>query len=406
MHEIGLYYPYFHVRDDAWLKLAALYLPQVARIRPPDYPVHDSPTAATLRDGLDFLLDVDPGPQARTVAREFEALLDREERRMRRRYQLPEDLRDRGFGEEIDNPRYQDERRFAWIHRSQLGMEHPSFRNGIIGRLIELGLATDTRFDPLTGTRDDGQWVGMHPRLVATYSCALAARIAEANALTPVTDDPRLFVAPHYATVDEWGAELLEGVRPTPGPAGSPAASLYACVTLQAVLPDDISNVPAEDIVRARQALTDEFDAFRAHLEALGEEFASLGGIEDPRILRARVQAMVDRDLTGPMRELERGLRALRMAPIRSVFGLKSLELPAVAALSAHALSISPVVGASSMIAVQLLASTRTTRQAAITERTSAAGYLLCLRGELDPVGAGARARRALVRGVRRWSPW
>ena len=30
MDEIGLYYPYFHIRREAWLKEAALFLPQVA----------------------------------------------------------------------------------------------------------------------------------------------------------------------------------------------------------------------------------------------------------------------------------------------------------------------------------------------------------------------------------------
>ncbi|WP_405868153.1 hypothetical protein OG407_49790 [Streptomyces sp. NBC_01515] len=54
MQRIGLYYPYIHFRDEQWLKLAALYWPQIARAVPRDYQVRDSRTAAILADQLDF----------------------------------------------------------------------------------------------------------------------------------------------------------------------------------------------------------------------------------------------------------------------------------------------------------------------------------------------------------------
>lgn len=122
MDEIGLYYPYFHVRDDAWLKAAALYLPQVARVRPPGYPIADSPTAAVSREELDFFRDVAPGENAAEVAAEFVALVQREERVLLEKYRVPPDPRGGGFMAELNNPWYQDETRFAWIHTSQLGV--------------------------------------------------------------------------------------------------------------------------------------------------------------------------------------------------------------------------------------------------------------------------------------------
>jgi hypothetical protein len=106
MDEISLYYPYFHVRDDMWLKAAALYLPHVARVRPPGYPVHDSPTATVLRDELDFLRDIAPGPQAAAVAQEFLALVQREEQALLKRYRVFRHPRGGGFAEEVNNPWY------------------------------------------------------------------------------------------------------------------------------------------------------------------------------------------------------------------------------------------------------------------------------------------------------------
>ncbi|MGW2477898.1 DUF6236 family protein [Streptomyces sp. NPDC001665] len=407
MREIGLYYPFFHVRDDSWLKAAALYLPQIARVRPPGYPLRDSATAGFLRNELDFLQDLDPGPQVTAVAGEFEVLMNQEERRALERFSF--------FMSETWDPDY------AWIHASQLGVpahgdllewerattryigqpsSNPVLR--FILRMRDLGLIDgppgDFRINPITGQRDDGHgWVRMHRSLVSIYSCALAARIAQANSLTPVSDDPQFFALSDLWTADDIGAALLRDTPPEyPPPASDRAAVLYACMAVRTVIPANIEHVPVEKIVRARKALCDEFDAFSAHIEALGEEFALLDGIEDPGILRARLESMVERDLAKPARELERGLRALGMDPVRAVFGLKSLELPAVAALAAHALHLSPIAGAGGAIAVQLLSSTRTARRAATEQRNSAAGYLLGLRRELDPVGTLTRARRAL----------
>ncbi|RGC65636.1 hypothetical protein C5N14_27425 [Micromonospora sp. MW-13] len=388
MSDIGLYYPYFHVRDDTWLKAAALYLPQVARIRPPGYPVLDSETATVLRAELDFLLDVDPGPQAASTAREFGEFVQQDADALER-YLLPDYPGGGGFGIESHNPWFQDETRFAWIHASQLG------DRALIELLCDLGLGTRSRFDPLTGLRDDARWVGMHPHLVAVYSCALAQRIARANQLLPVTHDPRLFALPEDWTVRELGAALVN-TRP-PGASSSGSSVLYACAALRSVLPAGLEQVSAQDIVRARRTLAAEFDAFRAHLTGLAEEFARLDGIEDPEILRARLAAMVELDLSGSIRELEQGLRALGLEPIRAMFGLKSLELPTVAALAAHALHLSPVIGAGGMLAVQAFTAVRSARESAGERRTSAAGYLLGLRAQLDPPGALERARRILT---------
>jgi hypothetical protein len=84
------------------------------------------------------------------------------------------------------------------------------------------------------------------------------------------------------------------------------------------VIPADIEHVPVEKIVQARQTLSSEFEAFRAHLDGLGEAFARLDGIDDLSILRSRLESMVERDLVKPARELERGLRAPGMQPALS----------------------------------------------------------------------------------------
>jgi hypothetical protein len=78
MPDIALYYPYTHIRDQAWLKAAALYLPKLALIAPSGYPLQLSHEAEVLRDELGFLVNVDPERQTRTVASEFLELISRD----------------------------------------------------------------------------------------------------------------------------------------------------------------------------------------------------------------------------------------------------------------------------------------------------------------------------------------
>jgi hypothetical protein len=396
MDEISLYYPYFHVRDDVWLKTAALCLPKVARLRPPDYPVRDSDTAALLRDELDFLVDIAPGRYAHEVAEEFLALVLREDKALLERYRVSHGPW-RGFGVQRLNPWFQDETRFAWIHTSQLGTGSRHQYHPLGKQLRDMGLAIESRFDPLTGVRDDVNWVGMHPHLVAVYSCALAHRIAQANDLALVTHDPRLFALPSNWTMDELSATLLGDHPPRMRADGGGAAAMYAFAVTQAVVPADIEQLPAEKIVLARRRLSDEFSAFRAHLVSLGDELARIGSVEDVAILRSRLELLAERDLVKATRELERGLRALGLRPVRAVLGLKSLELPAAGALVAHAANLSPVVGAGSAVVFQLVASVGRARREAATQRATGAGYLLGLRRQLSPGGALARVRRALL---------
>ncbi len=385
MNEIGLYYPYFHVRDDAWLKAAALYLPQLARVRPPKYPIKDSATAAVLRGELGFLVDLDPGTHAIELAGEFDVFFERERDALIQRYRLPDSpvLFVPSLGHSSAEGFDHREQGYAWLHKSQFG-ETADLSDGssLSWRLSRAGLALLQRRDPFGG-QSDKHWVAMHPHLVAVYSCALADRLARANSLTLVTHDPRMLTLPGEWNVENLGTALLRTAPPGPPLDNTTPKSLYATIALHTVIPDRLRDVPVEKIVRARQVLFEEFQAFRAHLDSLDDQFTQLGDIDDTVILQARLQDMVNRDLTKPMAELERGLRTLGLQPARAVLGLKSVELPAVAALAAHAVGLPIIIGAGGVVTVQLIASIRDARRDIRSKRNSAPGYLLGLRRHL-----------------------
>src|SRR4051794_11430979 len=115
MQRPALYFPYIHIRDDNWLKAAALYWPTVRRIVPHDYPKHDSATAAALA-GEGVLREVNPGwamfHSAHDLVRAIESNIDA----VAQQYGLPQAYEepDRSAGRHVWET-WQDES-LAWIH--------------------------------------------------------------------------------------------------------------------------------------------------------------------------------------------------------------------------------------------------------------------------------------------------
>ncbi len=143
-----------------------------------------------------------------------------------------------------------------------------------------------------------------------------------------------------------------------------------------------------------RRTLAAEFDAFREHLASLNDRFSELTQTEDPAILRARLEDLVEADLARPLAELERGLRHLRWEPVRAVLGRSSLALPVVFDLLPETAQLPVVAGAAGMVAATVIGSGARVREEARARRRSAAGYMLGLREELNPTGVVDRMRR------------
>ena len=390
MPEIALYYPYTHIRSETWLKAAALYLSKLALIAPPGYPRRLSNTADVLRDELDFLVDVDPSRRAHDVALDFLELI-------------------RSHGDALSA-------RYAWPERFPpelyIAMEADGFTcgdTGFDGRVewIHVGKFPSKLADALVATKlgkisDDGVWVAVHPRLGAVYLAALADRMAQANDMPVITDQPQA-----YGTLNGWtldtlarvllGDETEDLITEEQRPAGQ-VAMLFAALAIETVVPAGIEHIPVRKIVQVRRTLGAEFDAFIAHLDAMSAQFADLARIEDPVVLTARLRILVERDLRRPTAELDKSLRQLDLQPARAVLAMKSAELPAAAAAAAAGFGVPLAVGQAGLVAAQFFASTAQARQLAEQRRRSAVGYLLGLRDQLSPTGTIERLRRIIRR--------
>lgn len=416
MQRMGLYYPYIHFRSEQWLKLAALYWPQLARVVPHGYRVRDSRTAAILADELDFVVSVPPDQSAIAVAGTFieaielHAPAEQEFEVFTADLALPPDnihVADHAANqwwlpaEHAESYRLPPRlpRRLAGVYRDEVA---PPLREALIGA----GLAVETTRDIHVGTaaRETGHWLAMDPRLAWAYKCALTEHLARANELEPLTDG-----IASYAVTLPWTAErvleLLEEGNGRPDRVRGEgqredsanvegAAARIAMLAMQLVVPTDLQAVPAERIVAVRKHSGAEFDAFRDAVIAAAGELAGLSlESADPAIVAAYLDQVVARRFEQPLADLRSAMRGLGVETALSAAGMK-FELPVAVATVGGSLFGQPAVAAAGGVAFALVGLGRSLKQGRQTRLgASPESYLLRVEKGLRPGSLLSRVR-------------
>ncbi|WP_199037410.1 DUF6236 family protein [Glycomyces salinus] len=357
---IGLYYPYTHFHDRAWLKLAALYWPNMARIAPLGYSDGDNRDARVLREELDFILDL--GPRADVLvdasARVSGALREHGPDLVDR-YRIPiREVHTVGGASSAGERRV--EYRFPDLDES-VRVENPARRwpepvrypvpesfGRLIGlhsrkisrRLGELLVATNLAvFD------SDHEYAAVHPNFAWAYMCMLADEVAEREGLVAVSDDLSAYGACGTWTAERFASALLgQDLEEDQGEADP--YSRVGMLALRIAVPVDPAAVPVEKIVKIRRRYAAEFDAFHDLVSASGVELsAELEGIRDTDVLEAYLEQEVSRRFERPLEDLRRAMRGLGVDTVLGATSLK-FEFPAAAALAAGWAAGQPVVAA------------------------------------------------------------
>lgn len=392
MQQPGLYFPYVHVRDDGWLKVAALYWPSVRRLVPYGYAKHDSPTAQIFADA-GLLVDEEPGALLDSVTWDLQEVLVENVGRLRRDYSIKRAIANwngQSWAEGMGS--YGEIPGLGWIHATK-------FPPDVVSFLSDSGLAQRGRGQ--TPGHDPGQpedWIGLHPALAGAYMTALAGRLSEQAAFQPLTDQVDLRVATPSSDVQAALNLLLGRGRPA---ADSATAGMetYIFLALQQARPKNLDSIPAEKIVECRQNLEGELAAFRDHVASMRADLIGLAAIPVERRRLESFAAHVQQTVELPLRELEKGLRLHKLEPTRSLLLTGSFVPPAVigAALAAGgATSPAAATAAGAMAAVGgawwQISSIRANARA-----SSPVGYLLDVRDHLTPKTLTRRARKILT---------
>ncbi|WP_419587060.1 DUF6236 family protein [Streptomyces sp. Qhu-G9] len=238
--------PFIHFRNERWLKTAALYWRELARVVPQGYRLADSRTCRVPCEELGFITPVDPAQTARQVAPLFLNVVARH----------GEALRAAGYAV---SPAWDD-----WDRRARdpfkpepplaLGHATRHTHSGLPARagvaasyekeftpelravLMESGLAADVRRRPGLRERQSlayGRWMAMDARLAWVYKCAFVEVLARQGRYTPTTDQQDANLASDGWDTDRIAQSLLDApdVAAAAGPDDLTDA-VGTCVTL------------------------------------------------------------------------------------------------------------------------------------------------------------------------------
>ncbi|MFB7248040.1 DUF6236 family protein [Streptomyces populi] len=377
MNDIALYYPNLSFQNTTWLKAAALYWPQIARLDL-TWMIEDSPQATPLKDD-DFLIDVSVSQDSiADMAESFSRLIELHEGRFVEQYGLSRrypDIAINAAGQPTLSA--EQEARLTLLHVGK-------FEPALLAKFIELGITQEAvHFNAARGT--DFVYA-MDPRLAQIYSCALAGRIAHEKHLIPVTDDPEI----HSALTD---FNLLSLDRSlVGGESGSvrtdeEMTGLLATLSIDAVLPETLVDIPMRKIVEVRQELGGELYSYRTYIKELAGQLTEFAQIQDRSVLEAHINHLIASEVQPKVEALERELKALKIQPVRKILSVKKEELtaPAIFGGAAHfaaglPASLSFAVGLATFAISKVRESTSAAREA---KEKSPVSYLLGLNRRL-----------------------
>lgn len=359
VQRIGLYYPYIHFRSDEWLKTAALYWPQMARIVPRGYrTTRDSETTRALVDSLGFVVNVAPELEDQMIlATSMRVAIRDHQDELRGRFGVAglaqighRHASQRSTRRLLSRP---------WTEQdiSQLnqlaGLHNAKIARDLADELIDLGLAVRNRAN--------SDWIGVHPDFAWIYMCALADRMAETNRLTstthtmPLTDDIRAYPL-SSSTASDLVARLSGRHRPRPEIENiNKLVPLIGLLAVRTVIPANINDIPIKTIVRLRQSYSAEFDAFYETVKEVSSDLSRvLVDITSGEILDSYLRQAV-RQIRSPIDELQRAFRGLGIDTIFSAASVK-IAVPAAAGVAAAGLFADhPVAGTVGGLAFGLL---------------------------------------------------
>ncbi|MEU9592333.1 DUF6236 family protein [Streptomyces sp. NPDC048219] len=407
---IGLYYPYVHFRDLAWIKAAALFMPRLARIVPQGFRVSDPDDVRALRDGLGFVEDFDPADAVETVSQHMLHLIDRRGDDLRRRFDVCDGVVAHLVNAEpsppgTPAPMYGTYHRFTSDGRPLAGLFPGEMTETLRGVLQANGLARPVVRNAVGG-QSGPEWVGLDPALAWVYKCALTSELANRASFTPLTDQ----VAAHTAS-GTWNADRMAAVLLSEATASAreheDLTARVGVLSVRYVLPARLEAVPVDKIVELRTRYEAEFRAFSDSVERTASTLRdSVGDIENRRALEMHLRDAVHRDFEIQVDELRKMMNGIGLQTITTAAGT-NFEIPTSMALVSATTGVAvgstmgTLTGAAGTAAVAAFGIvTGARRRANDAVSANPAGFLLRVERGLRPVTLWERVNRALRRSV------
>ncbi|MDX3797733.1 DUF6236 family protein [Streptomyces sp. AK04-3B] len=402
---LGLYYPYIHFRDENWLKTAALYWRELARVVPEGYRLADS-TTTTVLGRLGFVRNVPPAGAAEQVAPLFLDLLQRHTSALHAAgYGASQSWDDRhAHASGPVNPTSpralgaaSGSGRFRRAPARAAASYREEFTPELLEALFDTGLASDVRRDSALHDRRslfDGRWVTMNAALAWVYKCAFVEALAAQGRYTPTTDQPDAHLASGGWDADRLAEVLLStSATSAVSPPAAPSAETVGLLAIRIAVPADLSAVPAEKIASLRTDHRDEFAAFAGAISQTVEQLQQdLAGTTLPEARERYLHMAVEDRFEAPLRELRAAMKGQGISTVYSAASVK-FEIPGLITAAGGAVGVAagqqPLLsGAMGAVGAALaFASLRHTQvhRAREVRAQNPAAYLLSVQRGLTP---------------------
>jgi hypothetical protein len=371
---IGLYYPFIHFKDEAWLKTIALYWDQVKRIVPKGYPTKDTETVMRLTDELGLIENVPPSPDDEWPVRdEFVTFIDAHAPALRARYGLQnrhlwsiDAIGSKAAPENSD-------RRLAYVHLAKVW-------DGLKRTLVDTGLAE-------IGRGKDENWIGMHPQIANIYMMALAQHMTRGRGWHPITDETLDQLAVSGFSIDRISRALLDdenlaGEEPSP----QEIRVLLANLCLENVIPKSVTDVPVEKIIALRKDHETEFTAFQQFVADFKLEAINLAGVTDRKALAEHLELHYQKMVKPRIDEVRKVFKLARVDTATSVLNL-NFVVPATIGGVATALGFAadPVLGGIAGFSLGVIPTIQKRREEAEAVLGTPGAWLLRVEEGLKP---------------------
>lgn len=379
----ALYYPYIHFKNDAWLKLSALYWDKVHRIVPNDYATHDSDTVKSLGSFVDTIRPDGAHP---AFGKAFVEFISRYAPKLREKYSL--------------------------LHRAHWPVlpetQRPPMAGGTSGTDLRLGYVFYEKIDgevrvaleqsglALTDEHDE-RWIGMHPRLAWVYMTALAEQIAGERGLRPLTDETRDHVAASGLSPERLAQALLGDAELVDTmPSASEVESVLVSVAFKAVVPVNLGDLDVGKILAFREKYPKERTEFQKAASDLLKSSDWLKTIHDPKVLEQRLRDEYDKMWADRLRDLRAQLDEVGISTLFSCFNVKTVVPAGIAGAAAVMnLPFNAIAAGAATVAVGAIAALKDKRKTAQEAlEASPMTYLYRMERDLAPKELWERVRR------------
>jgi hypothetical protein len=314
----GLYHPFIHFQNEAWLKLTALYWDGIFRMVPETIVPDDSNEVRVLAES-GFIGNRHPGMGAGHIAEPFRHLLSTRGEQLNRKY-----------GVQPLTP---------WRTLDHIHLEKMDEK--LVQELIAYRLG-----------RIQGSWLGMQPPLTSVYMTALAEVMAPMIGARPIAEQSIDHIAVSGLTVERLSSALLgreEG--PAVAQLGNDVETAMASLAISYVVPENAGAIPAKQIVQFRREFSEERAQFQTEIQKTITGLAHLKDVRNPADVKKHLKSEYDKNLGPKLARLKNGMTRIGWDTVDST-AAASFVLPQGIAIALQTLGFALTGGIATALGV------------------------------------------------------